>query len=264
MIKELKQTNAKEILEYCYNNERENFFTINNIENRKDSFKNLKVIAKYRNKKIIGLLTFFKDYKNLVAHSEDPNAIKELVDNFEDKESIKFVVCYKKYADIILEYLKEAYNLKPKESRIEDVFELSKESFKDFSKIDSDYRKAQTKQKQEIAEFATKIDKEPIEDAQPELIRPENEYLLYIDNQLIARAALHGKTQNYFQIGGVGTLENHRRKGYSKQIVSHLCKTNLTNRRKGLLFTGENNIAAQSVYKKIGFKKFDKVILAKF
>lgn len=263
MIKTLNKTHKQEILDYCLQNERENFFTISNLISETEAFQKLEIIAKYKDNQISGLLTFFIQHQNLVVHSHSQEIIKELIDEFKNKESIKYVVCYKKYADTITQYLENKYNIVPKQSRIEDVFELTKENFQDYTNPNSDYRKGKGSQKQEIAEFATTINNQPKEKAKPELIKPENEYLLYINNNLIARASLHGKTQNYFQVGGVGTLEPHRRKGYSKEIVSYLCKENLKT-HKGLLFTPEDNIAAQTVYARLGFKKFDKLILAKY
>ena len=263
MVKQLKEENTKEILEYCFQNEKENFFTISNLLNEENPFKNSQILAKYKAEQIVGLLTFFNNHQNLVVHSQSKNIIKELIDNFNDKKDIKFVVCYKKYADTIIEHLKNNYSIEPKKSRLEDVFELTKGNFQDLTTQKSDYRKGKLNQKQEIAEFAAIINRQPIESAKPELIKPNNEYLLYVDNKLVARAALHGTTKSYFQIGGVGTLESYRRKGYAKEIVSYLCKENLKT-KNGILFTSEDNIAAQIAYSKIGFKKFDKLILAQF
>lgn len=263
MIKTLTSKHTAEILNYCLENEHENFFTISRLFEDADPFQNMEIIAKYENDKIVSLLTFFTDFQNLVVHSNSKQTIKELLDKFPNIKSIKYVVCYKKFADTILEHLKQKYNLVPTKKNIEDVFQIKLNTFKNHTKSNSDYRIGQTNQKQEIAEFSTIIDQQPIDQAEPDLIKPHNEYLLYKNNQLVAKAALHGKTKNYFQIGGVGTLKEHRRKGYAKEIVSFICQENL-NTRTGILFTGEDNIAAQKVYQQLGFSKFDKLILATF
>ncbi|QQR83481.1 GNAT family N-acetyltransferase [Candidatus Peregrinibacteria bacterium] len=82
---------------------------------------------------------------------------------------------------------------------------------------------------------------------------------------IVSRANPHGVSNHYFQIGGVGTLKEHRDKGYAKQVVSALCRHYFDQDVPfALLFTAEHNAAAQSVYGSLGFKPDGEFVIARY
>ncbi|MCP5506360.1 MAG: GNAT family N-acetyltransferase [Chlamydiales bacterium] len=79
----------------------------------------------------------------------------------------------------------------------------------------------------------------------------------FIHHTLVSIADLNAKAFDLGQVGGVFTLPDHRRKGYSKAIMQRLfhdCKT-LHHIRKLIIFTGFENIAARTVYESSGCQK---------
>lgn len=79
---------------------------------------------------------------------------------------------------------------------------------------------------------------------------------LFIKQKLVTICGFIAKYCDCAQIGGVYTLPEVRGKGFAKQIIKQLmidCK-NKYHIKKLILFTNENNRAAQKVYENLGFK----------
>jgi hypothetical protein len=74
------------------------------------------------------------------------------------------------------------------------------------------------------------------------------------DNILVSIADLNAKTLDLGQVGGVYTVPEFRRKGYSKSVMQQLLSDvrNLHDIRKIIIFTGETNFAAQKMYSALG------------
>lgn len=79
----------------------------------------------------------------------------------------------------------------------------------------------------------------------------------YINNELIAIAAIGAHVNNTGQIGSVYTIPNMRNKGVSKSLMSQLLLHGKTNKNihKAVLFSRPHNSAAIKVYESLGFKR---------
>ncbi|MCB9024775.1 MAG: GNAT family N-acetyltransferase [Bdellovibrionaceae bacterium] len=75
--------------------------------------------------------------------------------------------------------------------------------------------------------------------------------------ELVSIGAYNTRYKNIGQIGGVYTPPEERRKGYSKLCIKKLIKDSVDIHKLDtlILFTGEKNYAAQSLYEVLGFKQ---------
>lgn len=77
---------------------------------------------------------------------------------------------------------------------------------------------------------------------------------LMVDGELASMAAHNARAGKVAQIGGVYTPEAHRRRGYSRAVMETLLADS---RQQGfdklVLFTGTGNLAAQAMYRAMGF-----------
>lgn len=80
---------------------------------------------------------------------------------------------------------------------------------------------------------------------------------LFVDKKLVSIGAHNTRYKNLGQIGGVFTSAHERRKGYSKLCMKKLIHDSREDLHLEtlILFTGYKNIAAQNLYKSLGFKK---------
>lgn len=79
---------------------------------------------------------------------------------------------------------------------------------------------------------------------------------LFRKRQLLSIAAYNAKYKDLAQIGGVFTLQEHRRNGYSRFCMNRLMNdsVHLHKLKRLILFTGENNQSARELYESMGFK----------
>lgn len=262
MIKKLTAKDKKQILDFCYKREKENLFVIGSFKFYKNPFKENIYWGYFENKKMTGLAVYFGRFGNFVINASDKKAINELLnEGVKAKIKIKAVAAFEKYAKPMLLRLKKKYKLIPKKYSDEYVLVLNKKDFKDFS--EGDEKQASDKDIDELARLNEGINF--VNDEERKKIFPKNEFILKKSGKIVSKANLHGVSKNYFQIGGVVTLEKHRRKGYARRVVSSLCKYQFKKGMKyGLLFTGKDNLAAQNLYKSMGFRVIDDFILTEF
>jgi predicted GNAT family acetyltransferase len=86
---------------------------------------------------------------------------------------------------------------------------------------------------------------------------------LWDRGRLIATGALNAVHEELGQIGGVYTIPAERRRGWASQVMESLiwdCVQAL-GLRKLILFTGENNVAAQGLYRSLGFRRIGEFAL---
>ena len=90
-----------------------------------------------------------------------------------------------------------------------------------------------------------------------EQVKRKNWWGVFLDKELVSIGAYNIKYKNIGQIGGVFTPPEKRRKGYSKLCMKQLIIDSRAVHQLNtlILFTNENNIAAQSLYKSLGFKQ---------
>ncbi len=89
------------------------------------------------------------------------------------------------------------------------------------------------------------------------LLKKRLNYALFNDKkQPVSKVNVNGESPDLFQIGGMFTLKEERKKGYAKICLNALLKDGFYNfNKKGIiLFVRKNNIPAIQTYKKIGFK----------
>jgi uncharacterized protein len=268
MIKKLTEKNRQQILDFCYKKERENLFAIGSFKNEKNPFSANKYYGYFKGKNLIGLAVFFSRFGHLLINAPRRKTIEEFVDyGMHKKLDIKCVATFRKYAEATIERLEKAHNKKPTRKSDETVFILTRQAFRNFS--DGAEQNATKKDIDDIVVFNRKM---RFENAKGEIttkerkkVMPEHTFFIRMKNNIISKANIHGLSKNYFQIGGVGTLEEFRKMGLAKKVVSRLCEHYFDMGIKyGLLFTGNDNVIAQKVYKNIGFKPVDEFIVAEY
>ncbi len=263
MIQKLTAADRQKVLDFCYLRERENLFVIGTFERFKDPFVENDFWGYFEGEELIGLATYFRIHRDLVVNSLDKIVVQKLVDQaVKEQGKIECIAAFKKYAETEIETLK-THGIFPKKANQETVFILDQSDFHDFSKGEEENGK-----KSDIDELAClneDIKKEEITENDRKKITPETEFILRKDGHIVSKANIHGTSKSYFQIGGVNTRKEYRRKGYAAQVVSFLCKHYFDQGLKhGLLFTANDNFGAQELYKKIGFKPVDDFIIAEY
>jgi ribosomal protein S18 acetylase RimI-like enzyme len=90
-------------------------------------------------------------------------------------------------------------------------------------------------------------------------------YVVAEDDQgeIIAVAGTHFETPMTVQIGNVHVLSEHRQKGLGTALSTAVCLGIVRFHRTPTLFVNENNITAQKMYEKIGFKEYNEYIFYK-
>lgn len=267
MIRRLNENDAKLVKDFAYRRERENLFVIGSFENYDNTLKDNFFWGYFDGEEMIGMATLFSRWNSLVVNAQKQNVIEALTDEAVSCElDIKHVPYFKQYADVIIERLK-FHGLKPKSVSEQTILELVEEDFVDFSRGDEEFL-----QQDDLDEYILmhrEIDGEeidaPIEDFERTRVRLDQTFVLKTDAEIASTANPHGVSKNYFQIGGVATREQYRGRGYAKQVVSKLCRHYFNEGVKnGLLFTDNNNAAAQKVYVSLGFKPNGEFVIAKY
>jgi len=264
VIKKLNKSYKQQVLDFCYRREKENLFIIGSFQNYKDTFKSNKFYGYFKNDQLIGLGVFFTRFGSLVINARNKKVIESITDFIiAENLNIECVPVFKKYADVIIRRLSCVHKKVSKKYIEQAVFLLEKQNFQNFS--DGTEAIAAKKDVDEIAVFATGKKQSEITEIDKKRVFPNQEFILRRNNRIISKANIHGVSENYFQIGGVGTLEAYRHKGYAKQIVSKLYEYFFKKGIKyGLLFTANDNLAAQKLYKSIGFKPVDEFVICEY
>lgn len=100
----------------------------------------------------------------------------------------------------------------------------------------------------------------PDEDLRANFLRYSamQEYWGYFESgRLISTAALNARAMGVGQVGGVYTVPERRGQGLSKRVMRQMlrdCKE-VHGLERMILFTGEQNVAAQRVYEGLGFER---------
>lgn len=264
MMKRLDLRHEKQVLDFCYQYEKESLFVIGSFTNYKNTFEQNAFYGYFEGKKLVGLGVFFTRFGNLVITAPNETISAALID-FAMREDLQIqcVAAFKKFADSTVAHLRQAYGKIPKKISEQTVFLLEKKDFVDYS--DGSETKATIEDIDEVAIFNTQRKLAEVTEKERKKVFIKNEFILRKNGTIVSKANIHGVSRNYFQIGGVGTLEAHRQKGYARQVVSKLCKSFFEEGLQfGLLFTANDNFAAQRVYASIGFKPIDAFIVVTY
>jgi len=253
MIQKLTAAHTDQILAYAKVHERENLFVLGNFE-LGNPFDRADFWGYFQEEKLIALVTYFRTHKNFVVHTEDLDLLECLVkEPVKTGLEIECVAAFERFARPTVDFLKEL-NIKPEQEHESFVFQLKKE---DFQGLECGDARPGT-----IADISVIADLGQVEASR---VTPEREFLLFQEDQLVAKANIHGLSDHFFQIGGVITHEDHRRKGYGQKVVSKLCQHYFDQgQQEGLLFVLHDNVPAQKLYKKLGFLQTDNFLIANY
>jgi predicted GNAT family acetyltransferase len=87
------------------------------------------------------------------------------------------------------------------------------------------------------------------------LVREKRTWVLEIGGRPVACSSFNTAIEEAVQVGGVWTPPELRRRGYGRAVVAaSLLDARTEGVKKGILFTGEDNIAAQRAYEALGFR----------
>jgi uncharacterized protein len=89
-----------------------------------------------------------------------------------------------------------------------------------------------------------------------EILPLDWQFMLVDGNDIVAYAAFNAALPEIVQIGGVWTLPAQRGRGYGRAVVAGaLLAARDGGAHRAVLFTGENNTAAQRAYTALGFRR---------
>jgi predicted GNAT family acetyltransferase len=213
-----------------------------------------------------GLAVYFGEWENFNINSQEESVVRALTDHIVKKRHlIKDIACFRSYGNIIMDQL-EMLGFKIKEVEEKSIYKLLAKDFVDFSTGREEQATEEDREaliSQERASFENDTSAF-ITETEINRIIPSQEFIIRKDGKIISKAKIIGLSKHYFQIGGVGTLPEYRGQGLAKQVVSTLCKTYLAQGKSGILFTGDENESAIKVYTTLGFKPFDRYMIAHY
>lgn len=270
MIKKLTIHDKEKILAFSYRRERENLFVIGSFNKYKVPFEMNHYFGYFKDGNLAAVAAFFTTWQSFTINADDADAeaMNALVEEIVKAGlTIKYIPVFERYALPMIERLKMKHKVIPKKIKNETVYLLTQDNFRDFSEGD------ETTGADSDAEEIIRLDRiiedrdpcEPITENERQRFNPSTEFLVKIDGKIVSKANISGLSEHYFQIGGVGTLPQHRGHGCAKRAVSSLCRHYFNKGLKyALLFTDNNNLTAQKIYKHLGFIAADKFIIAEY
>ena len=86
----------------------------------------------------------------------------------------------------------------------------------------------------------------------------------YVKNgKMLANAVIGGHTDDYIRLKSIAVLADERRKGIGYKMCCYIIDRILACGQKPVLYTHEKNAAAMALFKKTGFRLYDKIYLIK-
>ena len=85
------------------------------------------------------------------------------------------------------------------------------------------------------------------------ILRNEIVFGVRQDNKIVSKVNTNAITENYFQIGGIFTLEAYRGKGYARELVKYFSYYARTQNKKIVLYVRRKNESALKAYLKAGY-----------
>ncbi|WP_421617116.1 GNAT family N-acetyltransferase [Brevibacillus sp. TJ4] len=99
---------------------------------------------------------------------------------------------------------------------------------------------------------------------QPEELVTMPHLALYADTEPVALAGFHVFTEEFVEIGNIGTAVAHQKKGLGSQITSDICRLALERAPAVYLCVFADNSAAIHVYRKLGFAEVERYSFVTF
>lgn len=225
---------------------------------------NFKIIK--NNDKIIGVYYLARRGNILIVCDLD-NEISEVILQHCLMENIpiKGVLAEWKTANFLWEFLLEkkiiktcSYKSKEVLYQLEPLTNLEKSSEVHLLR-ESDYSQWQEIQRAFNTEegLANDLSDEELQKNFLEIVSGKEAWGYFQNNQIISTSALSARAFDIGQIGGVYTLPEFRKQGYSKATIINMLNDCSVEHALGrmILFTGEKNIASQRLYESLGFLK---------
>lgn len=85
-------------------------------------------------------------------------------------------------------------------------------------------------------------------------IKLQHVFAFKINELFVSKAQTNACTENYFQIGGVYTLPDYRKRGYAAELVKTIVNYGFLQNKKTVLYVRKENLSAIHSYEKAGFK----------
>jgi uncharacterized protein len=265
MLRELGNDDREAIQQLVYAHERKSLFIISSLA-QSDAFSQNRYFGWEESGKLRGVAASFGLWGSLVVVSDAEDVLRSLVDRVVSAGvAISSVPGFRRFAEPTVAQLRE-HGIAPRSQEPSFVYELTQERFRSVPTI------ARTPAPDQIDDLVhlqrslhAKNDDLPVtsrERRQMEIVRT---YVCVVDGTIVSKAAVHGRSRHYAQIGGVITHPAFRGRGFAKQCVSALCADCFASGMKNvLLFTAKGNLPAQRVYESLGFVITDDYLLTEY
>ena len=89
-------------------------------------------------------------------------------------------------------------------------------------------------------------------------ISEKNLYAAFLEDKIVAKAAVNASGKNCVQLGGVFTLPNYRKLGFAEFLIKKIVAEKNAVGKKIVLFVKPKNLAAVTLYRRCGFSNFGK------
>jgi ribosomal protein S18 acetylase RimI-like enzyme len=255
-----------ELIDYLVKDEAKALFLIANlVSNFTPSF----IYVAMQNDRIVGVCGYYPTFKSCSIYAETDEASRILAKKVISIHSISALLGMK---TMILpaykEFLKKGMKSITNPQHV--FFELDMKNFKPFFTQDG---KIISIEKNDINDavlllrYLNNIPKEkPITNQeQAKVLATSEKFCLKIDEKMVSIASSNGLAIKAFQILGVVSHPDYRKKGYAKAVCSYLI-SHMKDKgaNKAIIFTKEDNIAAKKCYLDLGFQIVDKYYFATF
>lgn len=109
---------------------------------------------------------------------------------------------------------------------------------------------------EEVALPAQKIGEKDAAIFLRDILQNQLVFALFCDDEPVAKANTRAIGFKWIQIGGIYTLPLFRKNGFAHHLIYVLCERIQRANKIPSLFVNKKNLAAQNLYKKIGFKNY--------
>ncbi|NGX31346.1 MAG: hypothetical protein K940chlam8_00713, partial [Chlamydiae bacterium] len=255
------------IINYLLPYEIYSLFLIANLKDKE--FPSEYYVAKRENE-IVGIAAYFPIFQSFSLFTEYSEVSKEfahlMTKNHEIKTFLGIADCAR---DAYLELLKLGYKSKTDFKHV--FMELDLENFHFFDSKEGKIRTVEEKDIDQVVilhrYFHHQSKDDPITEEERNKIRlSQIKYCLEIDNKIVCSAVSNGMVYKAFQILGVSTHLDYRRRGFAKAVCSYLIRyfQKQENAKNAVIFTDYDNIPALRCYHALGFKITNEYYFANF
>ena len=218
---------------------------------------------------LVGVGAFYPAFASFALFSELPKAARELAKSVMQAHSVEMVLGVEAVArPVCEEFFRQGKKLSGDPKRL--FLELKKEDFKPFTVLDAKVRPFETKDLDAVAILSRELDEFPFdgpvrEEERIKTLASPLRSCLEIGGQVASTACSNGLALTAFQILGVATAKEFRKRGYARAVCSHLIgELFAKGAQNAVLFTGRENAAARKCYAHLGFRQTGIFYMANF